>query len=455
LVIFNTITPMIKLYNEQPRCKQTRYHICNTVFFSQQAAKNRACELNGVNINPHCGIKYSFFALIILILASCETIEEKAERIHNNVFTLDSHTDTPLKFMNDEFDISVEHDAHKGGGKIDIPRMEKGGMDAAFFAVFIGQGSRDSAGHANAFQKSDEIFNAVYKTIEANQLKAEIALTPADGYRLAKKNKRAIYLGIENGYALGGDINNLSYFYKRGARYITLVHTKNNDIADSSTDKNGPEYNGLSAFGKNVVRRMNELGIIVDISHASDSAFYDVLKCSKAPVIASHSCSRALCDNPRNLTDDMLVALAKNNGVIQMCILSDYVKKIDQNPERDSAKAAFRARHTNWDNYTPEQRARGIREWYQLDVDFPPKLANVQDVIDHIDHMVKVAGINHVGIGTDFDGGGGVNGCFDVSEMGNITLELVKRGYNEKEIEKIWGGNFMRVFRDVENMTIN
>ena len=138
-----------------------------------------------------------------------------------------------------------------------------------------------------------------------------------------------------------------------------------------------------------------------------------------------------------------------------MCILSDYVKIMPSYPERDSAKAAFRERHTNWDNYTPEERRQGIREWYQLDVDFPPNLANVQDVVNHIDHIVKIAGINHVGIGTDFDGGGGVEGCFDVSEMGNITLELVKRGYSEKEIEKIWGGNFMRVFKNVQQVASN
>lgn len=390
---------------------------------------------------------------LTVLLVSCETIEKKAERIHNKVFTIDSHTDTPLKFTNDDFDISEEHNPYEGGGKIDIPRMEKGGLDAVFFAVFIGQGSSDSIGNTKAYVKADDIFNAIDKTMALNTSTAEIALSPDDGYRLEKENKRAIYLGIENGYALGGKLDNVEYFYNRGARYITLVHTRNNDIADSSTDKNGPKFDGLSEYGEQVVKRMNELGIMVDISHASDSAFYHTLQISKAPIIASHSCARALCDNPRNLSDDMLKALAKNGGVIQMCILSDYVKKIPQSATRDSAKIAFRAKHTNWEDYTPEQRRQGIQDWYQLDVDFPPNLANVQDVVDHIDHMVQIAGIDHVGIGTDFDGGGGVNGCFDVSEMGNITLELVKRDYTEEDIEKIWGGNFMRVFRKVEKIS--
>jgi len=399
--------------------------------------------------------KMKRFSLLILassylVLFSCQTVEERAVKIHKEVLTMDSHTDTPLKFVNDTFDIAKWHNSKTGGGKIDLPRMEKGGLDAVFFAAFIGQGPRDSAGLEKAFQKTDEIFDAVYQVISPLGSKAEIALTPSDAYRLEKEGKRAIYLGIENGYALGNSIDNIEYFYKRGARYITLVHTKNNDLSDSSTDKKGQEFNGLSELGGQVVARMNELGIMVDVSHASDSAFFDVLRISKAPVIASHSCTRALCDNPRNLTDSMLIALAENGGVIQMCILSDYVKKMPSYPPRDSAEAAFEARHTNWENYTPEQRRQGIKEWYQLDVDFPPNLANVQDVVDHIDHIVKVAGIDHVGIGTDFDGGGGVNGCFDVSEIGNITLELVNRGYTKEQIRKIWGGNFMRVFKEVE-----
>lgn len=393
-------------------------------------------------------------SIVAIIANSCQTIEQKALKIHNKVLTLDSHCDTPLKLV-DGFDLNTAHTSKDNGSKYDIPRMEKGGLDASFFAVFIGQGSRDSVGWEKSFKKSDKIFDAIYKSVNMYPDKAAIASNPEDAYQLKKQGKRAIYIGIENGYALGRKLENIDYFYKRGARYITLVHTSNNDIADSSTDKKGPEYQGLSAFGEQVVKRMNELGIMVDVSHASDSAFYDVLKLSKAPIIASHSCARALCDNPRNLTDDMLRALAKNGGVVQMCILSDYVKAMPSYPERDSARAAFRAKHSDWSNYTDEQRKQGIKDWYQLDVDFPPNLANVKDVVDHIDHIVKVAGIDHVGIGTDFDGGGGVEGCYDVSEMPNITIELVKRGYTEEQIAKIWGGNFLRVFKEVQEIAKN
>ncbi len=392
---------------------------------------------------------FTLLLAVLILLSSCQTIEQKAAKIHDEVFTIDSHTDTPLKFFNSDYDIGIEHDGRKGEGKVDIPRMEKGGLDAVFFAVFIGQGSRDSIGHAEAFEKAEQIFEASQLAVQHNANKAEIALTPEQGYLLEKEGKRAIYLGIENGYPIGNNIDNINHFYELGARYITIVHSSNNDISDSSTDRKGPEYNGLSAFGEEVIERMNELGIMIDVSHASDSAFYDVLELSSAPVIASHSCARALCDNPRNLSDDMLVALAEKGGVVQMCILSDYVKKLDQSPERENAKIAFRKKHSNWANYTPEERKQGLQGWYQLDVDYPPILATVSDAVDHIDHMVKVAGIDHVGIGTDFDGGGGLQDCFDVSELGNITLELVKRGYTEEDIRKIWGGNFMRVFKQV------
>ncbi len=385
----------------------------------------------------------------IILLSFGQSIEQKAADIHDRVFTIDSHTDTPLKFFNSDFDIGVEHDGRKGEGKIDIPRMEKGGLDAVFFAVFIGQGDRDSLGHAKAFEKAEQIFESTHQEVKKNKKKAEIATTPNQGYKLEKKGKRAIYLGIENGYPIGNNLGNINHFYDLGARYITIVHSHNNDISDSSTDRVGPEYNGLSAFGEEVVERMNELGIMIDVSHASDSAFYDVLELSSVPVIASHSCARALCDNPRNLNDDMLKALAEKDGVIQMCILSDYVKQLEQSPERIEAQKAFRKKHSNWANYTEEERKEGLRGWYQLDVDFPPNLATVSDAVDHIDHIVNIAGIDHVGIGTDFDGGGGLADCIDASELGNITLELVKRGYSEEDIRKIWGGNFMRVFEAV------
>lgn len=383
-----------------------------------------------------------------------ETVAAKAARIHESVLTIDTHCDTPLGLSREGFNLSLRHDAKESGTKVDLPRMKEGGLDAQFFAVFIGQGARTDEGHAKAKETSLRIFDDIYKSVSAAPELAEVATTPEDAYRLEKEGKRAIYIGVENGYPVGHDLTMVKKFYDLGARYITLCHTANNDICDSSNDKKGADYHGLSPFGAEVVKEMNRLGMMVDVSHISDESFYDVLEITQAPVIASHSCSRAICDNPRNLTDEQLKALAKNGGVVQMCILSDYVKKPDPNPKRDSAMAVVRARFNNFEGLTPEQEKEAYKAYRSVSKQFPNKLATVKDAVDHIDHMVKLIGIDYVGIGTDFDGGGALADCFDVSQMGNITLELVRRGYSEEDIRKIWGGNFMRVFREAGQKAI-
>ena len=261
-----------------------------------------------------------------------------------------------------------------------------------------------------------------------------------------------MYIGVENGYPIGHDLGMIQEFYDLGARYITLCHTRNNDICDSSTDKKGPDHDGLSEFGEEVVQEMNRIGMIVDVSHISDSAYYDVLKTSKAPVIASHSSVRAICDNPRNFSDDMLYALKENGGVIQICILSDYVKTPPPYPERDSAFAALREKYNHFEGLSEEEYHKAVMEWRETDKKYPKELATVSDVVDHIEYVINKIGVDYVGIGTDFDGGGGVNGCKDVSEMKNITIELLKRGYTKEDIKKIWGENFLRVFREVEKV---
>ena len=257
---------------------------------------------------------------------------------------------------------------------------------------------------------------------------------------------------MENGYPVGKDITLIKQFYDLGARYMTLAHTKNNDICDSSTDPAGPEHNGLSQFGIQVVKEMNRLGMIVDISHISDKSFYDVLKVSSAPVIASHSSCRALCTSPRNLTDDMLVALKENGGVIQICILGNYLKTPEPNPEMDSKLNELKDKYGDY-NALSDSVKKVVHKAYRDIQKTYEKPATVKDVVDHIDHVVQVIGIDYVGIGTDFDGGGGVDGCSTASEMKNITIELLRRGYSKSDITKIWGGNAMRVLQRVEDLS--
>ena len=351
--------------------------------------------------------------------------------------------------------MGVRNDARNGGSRVDFVKMKEGGLDASFFAVFIGQGSRDAASNKKAKEKALKIFGAIKSQVNKYANLAELAFSPSDVYKIRKTGKRAIYIGIENGYPVGTELKNIEEFYKLGARYITLCHSRNNDICDSSTDKNGEEHKGLSKFGEKVVIEMNRLGMMVDVSHISDKAFYDVLKISKVPIIASHSSARAICKHPRNMDDEMLKALAKNGGVIQLCILNSYIKQQPPNPKRDEAFKQLRKKYNNFTNLTEEQRKNASKDWRQINIDFPEVLATVEEAVDHIDHMVKVAGIDHVGIGTDFDGGGGISGFYDISEAGNITYELVKRGYSATDIEKIWSGNFLRVFEKVQNFALN
>lgn len=399
------------------------------------------------------GLTCSFFLFCLMAWQSGfgqEDIQAKAQKVHQEVYTIDSHNDTPMSFGDPDFNMGQRHDVKNGGSRMDFPRMKEGGLDGAFFAVFTGQGPLTDEGRQNAYHRAKITFDNIYKTATLHAGLAGIALTPKDGYRLNKQGLVSMFIGLENGYPLGLDINRIQEFYNLGTRYITLCHTRNNDICDSSTDKNGPLNHGLSEFGKLVVAEMNRLGIMVDVSHMSDKSFYDVIAYSKTPVIASHSCARALCNNPRNLNDEMLIALAQNGGVIQMCILSAYVNNPEPNPARDSAEAAIRLKYGDWSKLSPEDQKVARSAYSAIRQKYPEQLATVSDMVDHIDHIVKVAGIDHVGIGTDFDGGGSLADCMDASQMGNITLELVKRGYSKKDISKIWSGNLFRVMNEVE-----
>ncbi|MBE3084636.1 MAG: dipeptidase [Bacteroidetes bacterium] len=388
-------------------------------------------------------------SLAIVLLTGCNNNEEqlikKADKIHASILTVDTHCDTPMEFSAVGFDLGVWHD----DGCVDFPRMIEGGLNAEFFAVFIGQGPRNDSSYNKVHQKALNIFDAIHKNVEKNSAMAEIAYTADDAYRIKKAGKLAAFIGVENGYPIGMDISRVKQYYDLGARYITLAHTKNNDICDSSNDPKGPESNGLSPFGAQVVKEMNRLGMMVDISHISDKSFYDVLKVTNAPVIASHSSCRALCGSPRNLTDDMLLALKDNGGVIQICILSNYLKTPEPNQEMEAKLKELQDKYGDY-NALPEETKKQMRTEYRAVQKRYEKLATVKDVVDHIDHVVQVIGIDYVGIGTDFDGGGGVEGCRTVAEMKNITIEMLRRGYSKSEITKIWGGNVMRVLRKVE-----
>ncbi|MGK7919696.1 MAG: dipeptidase [Trichodesmium sp.] len=377
------------------------------------------------------------------------------EEIHEKVLTIDGHIDWPYRqFRNPDFQPNIRHQPGElKSGQWDIVRMEEGGLDAVFMSIFTPQKERNQQGHNRAKAEAIKMIEITKKMVELNSEKVELALNPQDAERLEKIGKMAIFMGMENGYPIGKDISNVRFFYDQGIRYITITHSRNNELADSSTDKK-QEWNGLSDLGEKVVKEMNRLGIMVDISHVHDDTFWDVIKLTKAPVIASHSSARTLENHPRNMNDEMLKAVKENGGVVQVCIFDTYIKKLPQTAEREKAMKTIAKEITAyWQGKLSQVEIEKFREKYDLINDkYPKNQPTVTDVVDHIDYMVKVMGINHVGIGSDFDGGGGARGINDVSEMPNITKELVARGYTEEDIQKIWGGNLMRVFNQVQEV---
>lgn len=379
------------------------------------------------------------------------TVEQKARELHGKILTVDTHCDTAMRLLAPDWKIGERHDPSlRASGKIDLPRMREGGLDAEFFAAFVGQGPLTPEAYEKAKASALRAVEAVRNMTEAHAATIGLAVDPAGARRLKKEGKLTAFIGLENGYPIGRDLSLIKLFYDQGVRYITLCHSSDNDICDSSTDRRAPEDKGLSAFGRDVVAECNRQGMIIDISHASEKSFYDIIAASRAPIIASHSSARAVCDNPRNLTDDQLRALAKNGGVIQICFLGAYVKAMPVSPEREKALKELEAKYGSVREIRDEalrKEAMAARE--AVNQKYPQSRPNVQDLVDHIDHVRKVVGIDTVGIGTDFDGGGGVVGCDDVSGMIHVTEELIRRGYTDREIEKIWGGNFFRVFEKV------
>jgi len=395
--------------------------------------------------------------LVVLILSSCavrqkpQNVEEKARALHAKILTVDTHCDTAFSLLRTDWKIGDRHDpALRASGKIDLPRMREGGLDAEFFAAFVGQGPLNPEQYAKAKDSALRAVAAVHKMTQDYSSTIGLAVDPAGARQLKKEGKLTAFIGMENGYPIGRDLSLVKLFYDNDVRYITLCHSSDNDICDSSTDRLDPEDKGLSDFGRQVVAECNRLGMIVDISHASEKSFYDVLAVTRAPIIASHSSCRAVCDNPRNLTDDQLRALAKNGGVIQICFLGAYVKTPPVIPEREKAIKELEAKYGPVRGIRDDAiRSKAMAEMEAINNQYPQARPTVKDLVDHIDHVRKVVGIDYVGIGTDFDGGGGIVGCDDVSGMIHVTEELIRRGYTDREIEKIWGGNFFRVFERI------
>ena len=325
----------------------------------------------------------------------------EAKRLHNRILTLDSHCDTPMFF-----DQQINFASRDPKILVDLHKMTEGHLDATIMVAYLEQQGLTDEDLLAATAKADRILNEIEAMVAKSPEHVNIAYTPADLYRLKAEGKKAIMMGIENGYAIGKDIANVERFRNRGIVYMTLCHNGNNQLCGSCRDNE--ENLGVNAFGEQVIHEMNRVGMMVDISHAGVQTFYDALDISTKPIVASHSSARALCNHPRNLYDDQMRALAAKGGVAQVTLYNGFLKEVGQ--------------------------------------------ATIEDAIAHLNHMVDVMGIEHVGIGTDFDGDGGIIGCASASELINFTRHLLKERYSEEDIRRIWGGNFLRVMEEVQKV---
>lgn len=423
---------------------------------------------------------FTSLSVLILMLTACQnkpnmTKEEallaKAKKIHQNVITLDTHNDISVSNFTDSINYSKDIDT-----QVNIPKMEKGGLDVTWLVVYTGQGALDADGYAAAYKNAIDKFKAIHRLVEKYAPdKMGLALTSNDVRRIHKDGKKVAMICVENAYPMGLDISNVKKFYDLGTRYMSLSHNGHSQFCDSHTGEKDSIwlYHGLSDLGKQALKEMNKWGIMVDVSHPSKESFMDIIKWGKAPIIASHSSARALCNNSRNLDDEQLKLLAKNDGVIQTVAFPSYLNAEKDNAYKEAIKPLYddiakemgivlpdpstMSTMTDADFEAYTANLRKVRKKADKDSRFaeikkntPP--VNVSDLVDHIDYMVKLIGIDHVGISSDFDGGGGIDGWNDASETFNVTLELVKRGYTEAQIAKLWSDNLLRVLDDCQRI---
>ncbi|MRH99389.1 membrane dipeptidase [Kriegella sp. EG-1] len=424
-------------------------------------------------------MRYSVLFFCLLIAISCkeqkksndkdlkENVEEIAKRIHQEVITIDTHADINVKNFTDSINYTQRLET-----QLNLPKMEEGGLDVAWLIVYTGQGDLDAKGYEKASENAMAKFDAIHKLCEELAPdKIGLALNSKDVKKLHENGKKVAMIGVENAYPIGEDLSNIEKYQKLGARYISLSHNGHSQFCDSHTgeENNTWLHNGLSELGKNAVIEMNRLGVMIDVSHPSKEAMKQIISLSKAPIIASHSSARALCNHSRNLEDEQLLLMKENGGVVQTVAFSSYLNTEKNTKYTDYMKVVYRrvadSLGVEWyersqlssltdiqkksflDNY---KKVMNISEKsVALKTDVPPAV-DVKDLVDHIDYMVKLIGINHVGISSDFDGGGGIKDWTDASETFNVTLELVKRGYTKEEIEKLWGGNLLRVLDEVQ-----
>jgi membrane dipeptidase len=380
--------------------------------------------------------------------AAAAEVGPQARRVHESLLTLDTHLDTPMLFGLAGWRITDAHDVARDGSQVDLPRMKQGGLDGGFWATYIPQGPLTPEGRAAARDAALVRLQEIRELVAQHPKDFELAFSADDAPRIAAAGRRIVYLSMENGYPFGEDVSLLATFHKLGVRIAGIAHFLNNDLGDSSTDAKGPRWQGLSPLGRAWVAEANRLGVLIDASHSSDDVFDQLLELSRAPIILTHSGARAVYDHPRNLGDERLRALAAKGGVIQISAYGDYMIGKPANPERDAAIAQLR----RGAGRTLAQRQDMQRRIAEVERKWPVPRADFDAFVAHLTHAIEVAGVDHVGIGIDFDGGGGVAGFEDARDYPKITAALLARGYTREDLVKIWGGNTLRVLREAQRL---
>lgn len=393
-------------------------------------------------------------ALIALLSgpASAQGVSKKVVQLHQKLLTLDSHLDTPASLDLPGWSIDEEHGVHLDYTQVDLPRMKKGGLDGGFWAIYTSQGPLTVEGFRKARDFALLRGVSIREMVAADPANFALATEAKDAAPIAAAGKRVVYMSIENAYPLGEDVSLLQSFYDMGVRVVGFAHFAHNQFADSSTDPSKkPRFGGLSPLGKQLLQEMNRMGVVPDASHSSDQVLDDLLALSTTPVLLTHSGCKAVYDHPRNIDDAHLKALAAKGGVIQMNAFGAYLKASKPNPERQKAMMALFGEMREGTKLTAEKRAELLAKRQEIDRLYPDTdRATFDDFMAHMLHALKVVGPDHVGIGADWDGGGGVVGMEDVLDLPRITDALLKAGYSEADVQKIWSGNVLRVLAAAE-----
>ena len=390
----------------------------------------------------------SALALICIGDAGAKDVGADARRIHEEALVLDTHLDTPANFRRPGWNIADNHQHEGDLSQVDLPRMKMGGLDGGFWVIYTAQGARDEAGKRSARDHGLERLVSIHEMLAAHASELELARTAEDAERIAASGKRVSFISMENAAPLASDPSLLTGYHRLGLRMLGITHVRNNDFGDSSTDPAGAEWNGLSPAGRALVEAANDLGIVLDASHASDAVFDQVLELSRAPIVLSHTSADALYDHPRNIDDARLRRLAAKGGVIHVNAYGGYLIDIPKIAEREAAMQALGKKYGPEGQLSVEQARGYLAERREIEARYPAKQATFDHYMAHLLHILKVAGVDHVGIGADWDGGGGVVGMEDVSALPRITAALLAAGYTQQDVRKIWSGNLLRVIRE-------